>query len=215
MVRSGSKVIFVVLGLWAAVNAVGTIIFLISGGAPSSTSELLIEKDSGLFVFNFFTHFVAAFVFMWLAAFLVDWLEPDGSSTLVMLAFGVFFWLFIAWGLPAFGANQPFDLWADFEGGTLVKTEGSFILPWTKTRVIPFTDIQEVEGMFVGQGTYAYGRFYTYDLDVITSGGDRIGVLRGVQQTPQDGIPVEAKAFAACLANVSNANVNLGVRVIK
>ncbi len=117
--------------------------------------------------------------------------------------------------VPAWGANQPFDLWADFQGGTLVKTEGLFIVPWTKTRVIPFADIREIEGMFVEQGKHTHGIFYTYDLDAITSGGVRIGVLGGVQQTPQDGIPVEAKAFAARLAKVSNANVNLGVRVIK
>ncbi len=74
--------------------------------------------------------------------------------------------------VPAWGANQPFDLWADFEGGTLVKTEGSFIVPWTKTRVIPFTDIREVEGMFVRQGMATHGYFYTYDLDVIISDGN-------------------------------------------
>ena len=123
------------------------------------------------------------------------------------------FWLLLAWVFPVLGAvlgaNQRFDLWADFQGETLVKTEGLFIVPWVKNQEIPFTNIREVEGAFATQGTHTHGIFYTYDLDVITSDGNRIAVLRGLQSGLRDPIPAEAKDLAAVLAEASNADVNL------
>lgn len=219
------RVISGLLSLWAGANGVALLIYLLFGSSPSVTSEMIVAKDSSVYVFSMIAHFVAAVVYGLGVLFLSQTQRQNARSKIqtgsasLGLVFVTAIWLLFAWGEGTLATRPQFDLWIDTPNQRLIRFEGSFILPTVPEKPIQFADIQRVTGAFVQHKRgdpelliYTGGLFYTYEVDIVTIDGSRISVMRTFNK-PGLGVPAEANNLANVLEQAFHPDITLSNQV--